>query len=377
MFAAIPLNHTLPELIELGLLRNKETEPLFKVGITSTFDLLAYHHEHKGFTSIEDLSQESQRDLTRLVMEFLRMKTGRFTAEQLFADRVNDTAPIFVPIEIDWSKVTGIKRDFLDHWITRRITNYHPEPLQRFFKDHLGEVTGAEDFNHKAILYPLRPNAASIREHKYAGYLTYVIKMFLRLYHGTRLLDEPMDLLKCWVWNEYGMAPDKEYIKRISELYKGNAFPFAMAVYKIELSSSYFNHLRGYQDINRMRYVSLFNNQPYSYGDLAYLFRMSEEQFNEARDEAESEAVNGCRAIIDGLKALGFKSDYRDRSDWREDRLSMTLVSQVNRRENLLLPAEYYAFLFNELYGTGFKRTTVFNEQGVKEIAYLNSETSR
>lgn len=350
---SILINHTLPELTQLGLLHTKEAEPLLNAGITSTSDLLAYHHQHKDFTSIQGLSAESQRHLEHLVMELLRLKTGIFSTEHLFDDAVGDRSALFVPVAIDWSQVTGYKRDFLDTWITHRRASCTYPYVQEFLRAYLEGVQGAEAYYRAAIVNPLRADSSGVLGSGCSWFMEETNKLFLRLCQAAQLLDDPVELFRCWVWNQYRLEREGEHLRRILALYDGTSFPFAYAVQAMDLSSPYFNYRRGFQDINRMRYVSLYNDDPYTWGNLAYT-GMSEKQYRAAREEAEEYATLDCRAIIACLLALGFRANYRNSSDQREDQVSMTLVNRINRLEGLFHPAQYYAFLFNELYGAQF-----------------------
>ena len=367
--SAIPLiDHSLAELAELGLLHESATAPLASAALTTTSTILAHFQQHHSFASIEGLT-ESQRHLARLSTAFLNLMSGKFTSAHLYDDTVRNQSALFIPGAIDWPKVTGYKRDFLDTWITQRIAGYAAGKSQHFINVYLGELKDAEDFYHKAILHPLRPDGLSVRGSGYEGHITYVIKLFLRLHQATVLLDDPIDLLKCWAWNEYGMAYDNEHLRRIIELYKGDAFPFAYATYKMDMSSPYFNYPRRMQQINRMRYVSLFNKAPYGYGNLDYLPEMTPERFAADQEAANTHAELDCRSIIHCLKALGFPNDYRALKGWNEEQLSIELVDAIARREDLArheLPARYYAFLLNELYGTRFDPEEPFTARGPK-----------
>lgn len=357
MPASVLINHSLPELTALVLLNSKEADPLRAAGLSTTFSILAHFQQHKSFSSIECLSEQSQRHLSRMSTAFLNMMEGKFTSAYLFDGTVSNTSALFIPVTIDWSTVTGYKRDFLDTWITHRIAGYAGGKSQHFINVYLGELKGAEDFYNKAILHPLRPDGLSVRGSGYERHITYVIKLFLRLHQATVLLNDPIDLLRCWAWNEYGMANDNEHLRRIIELYKGHAFPFAYATYKMDIATPYFNYPRAFQEVNRMRYVCMFNRHPYTFGNLDYLPGMTPQRFAADQEAANTHAELDCRSIVHCLKALGFKNDYRALKGWSEQRLSTELLDTIARREDLTrheMPARYYAFLLNELYGTRF-----------------------
>lgn len=369
MSAVLPINHSIPELAALGLLSARETAPLEAASLTTTFSILAHFQQHESFNSIEGLSEQSQRHLSLLATAFLNLMSGKFTSAHLFDDTVRNQSALFIPVAIDWSKVTGYKREFLDTWITHRIAGYSAGKSEHFINVYLGELKDAEDFYNKAILHPLRPDGLSVRGSGYERHITYVIKLFLRLHHASVLLDDPVDLLKCWAWNEYGMAYDNEHLRRIIELYQGHAFPFAYTTYQMDMSSPYFNYARAFQEVNRMRYVSMFNKDPYGYGDLDYLSGMTPERFAGEQEAANTHAELDCRSIIHCLKALGFTNDYRALKGWNEEQLSIELVDTIARREDLArhqLPTGYYAFLLNELYGTRFDPEKLPNESGPK-----------
>lgn len=357
MSAPLVLDHSVDELLALGLLSPNESEPLFNAGLKGTFDILTSHHENKNFASIQGLNEQSQLYLSRMSTAFLNVMSGKFTSAHLYDDSLRNPNALFIPVAIDWSTVTGYKRDFLDTWITQRISGYADGKSPHFINAYLGAIKGAEDFYNKAILHPLRADGPSVRGSGYERHITYVIKLFLRLHQATVLLSDPIDLLKCWAWNEYGMAHDNEHLRRIIELHQRGAFPFAYAVYQMDMSTSYFNYPRGFQEVNRMRYVGMFNRHPYTFGNLDYLPGMTPERFAADQEAANTHAELDCRSIIHCLQALGFKNDYRALKGWSGEGLSTELLDMIARREDLIrheLPGRYYAFLLNELYGTRF-----------------------
>ncbi len=362
-----PLNHSFAELLSLGLLSDREAAPLEAASLPTTTSILAHFQQHHSFTSIEGLSEQSQRHLALMSTAFLNMMEGKFTSAHLYDHTVRNPNALFIPVAIDWSTITGYKRDFLDTWITHRIGGYADGKSPHFINAYLGAIKGAEDFYNKAILHPLRADGLSVRGSGYERHITYVIKLFLRLHQATVLLSDPIDLLKCWAWNEYGMAHDNEHLRRIIELYQRGAFPFAYAVYQMDMSTSYFNYPRGFQEVNRMRYVGMFNRHPYTLGNLDYLPGMTPQHFAAEQEAANTHAELDCRSIIHCLQALGFKNDYRALKGWSEEGLSSELLDTIARREDLIrheLPGRYYAFLLNELYGTRFGQDEITGTVG-------------
>ncbi len=102
-----PIDHSLPELTELGLLSSKEAEPLHAASLTTTFSILTHFQRHKSFSAIEGLSEQSQRHLTRLSTAFLNVSAGKFTSAHLFDNTVSNTSALIIQVAIDWSNITG------------------------------------------------------------------------------------------------------------------------------------------------------------------------------------------------------------------------------------------------------------------------------
>ncbi|MEO8589770.1 MAG: hypothetical protein ABI432_10405 [Flavobacteriales bacterium] len=374
MSQTILLNHTLPELTELGLLSFQVSQALHHAGVRNTNDFLEVYKKHGDFTYIPDLTEQAQENLLRLAKAYLNVERGQITKEDLFDPAIFKDHTPFVPVVIEWEKVAGIKRAFLDAWVMQSIRDFFDPLAELFVKDRLGGVSNAEEFYNRVILHPVDLTVPSVRDSVYAPALRRLIRIFLNYYHATRLFDDPFELLCLYARIEFGVDPGDEAHARIHKFHPDGCLQFAHAVYRLIMASTYFNHRRGYQDINRMRFVSLLDSDPYTHGQLEYLFRMSEGRFNEARKEAEDFAEIGCRAVIEILKALGFTESYRTLKSWDDQFISKDLVQEMNRREGLDLPAPFYALLFNALYGTHFVRSPRLRVDGVGErLEYVNA----
>lgn len=285
--------------------------------------------------------------LERLVSAF-RRSADPVTEATVFDHEAHDRHAPFVPFNMDWNALPAKNRAFLDAWIAHRLKRCDYPYVVRFLDAYLGTVTSAEDYHQRAIVKPLRDDGPGATNSGCKWFMFEANKLFTRLCQAALLFDDPIELFKCWAWNEYHMDRDNEQLRNIIHLYDGTAFPFAYAVQTMDLTSPYFNYLRGFQDISRMRYVSLYNSAPYTWGDLAYT-GMSREQFEHARDEAEAYARWDCLSIIACLQALGFRSNYRERPGWRDDRIDRAFISTIAREEGLDQPMAWYAFLFHAL----------------------------
>jgi hypothetical protein len=350
------ITHSLPELLALGLIREAEVAPLREAGLYSTLELLEYFREQGGFNHMPGLDAQDRERMYWLAYAFERAAFDRITMDALFEPGVFKDATPFAPIRIQWERLTPVKRAFLDEWVRRTIHDFFSPEQSAFVTRYMGEVTNAEDFYNKAILHPLRPEGQVTSLNEHSPRLRRMIRIFLNYYRATQLTNDPFELLRLFARIELGVLPESEVHQCINRSHADGGFHFAKATYELVMDSPYFNYRRRFQDINRMRYVRIFNDDPYTHGNLAYLPYMTQERFEREKVDAEEFAVGGCRSVIGILKALGFTSTYRTWKLWNEDRITSNLVVELNRREDLHLPPEFYALLFNELYGTRFVR---------------------
>ena len=122
-----------------------------------------------------------------------------------------------------------------------------------------------------------------------------------------------------------------------------------MVVYPIVSNSSFFNRIRRFTDMNMVRFVSIFNESPYSFEILNELFGMSRAAFDKQKADCDAVAENGCRITISILKALGFKHYYPVNQFNEDQQMNPVLISNINYLENLYLPESFYRLLFEEL----------------------------
>ncbi|MBL0126070.1 MAG: hypothetical protein IPP83_01155 [Flavobacteriales bacterium] len=366
------LNHTLPELTELGLLTYEEGQALRTVGIQNTNDFLEFFKKHGDFTPIPDLNEEGQQKLLRLARAYVKTEQGELTKEDLYDPAVHKKDTPFVPVLIEWEKITGIKRAFLDTWFRRALEDYFLPTAELFLKDHLNGVNTAEDLYERAILHPVRAGEASVRRSVHAPSLTRLIRVFLKYHQAVQLLDDPIELLRFHARVDLGVDPASEIYDTILKPKADGTVQFAAAVYRLTLASPYFTYPRRMQQINRMRYVRIFQDDPYTLGGLMHM-GMNEERFKQAQEEAEDMAVSGCHTFTAILTALGYGESYRSLKAWDDGSISKELVWTINRDEELHLPAAFYALLFNELYGARFLEAPRLRMPGVKEeVLYVN-----
>ncbi|MCC6939326.1 MAG: hypothetical protein IT226_13990 [Flavobacteriales bacterium] len=376
MSSITPLPHTLPELTELGLISYEEGQALPSAGIQNTTDFFQFFKKHNDFTSIPDLNEEGQQNLLRLAKAYVKTEQGELTKEDLYDPAVHKKDTPFVPVRIEWEKITGIKRAFLDAWFRRAIEDYFEPTAQLFLKDYLGGVTTAEEFYERAILHPIRPGEPSVRRSTHAPQLTRLIRVFFTYHQAVQLLDDPIELLRFHARVDLGVDPASEIYDTILKPKADGTVPFAAAVYRLTLASPYFTYPRRMQQINRMRYVRIFQDDPYTLGGLMHM-GLNEARFKQAQEEAEELAVSGCRSFIAILTALGYGESYRSLKAWDNDSISKELVWRINRDEELHLPAAFYALLFNELYGTRFVKAPRLGMEWVKEeVVYVNEASA-
>jgi len=101
--------------------------------------------------------------------------------------------------------------------------------------------------------------------------------------------------------------------------------------------------------MNMVRFVSIFNESPYSFEILNELFGMSRAAFDKQKADCDAVAENGCRITISILKALGFKHYYPVNQFNEDQQMNPVLISNINYLENLYLPESFYRLLFEEL----------------------------
>ncbi|MCB9179052.1 MAG: hypothetical protein H6590_06480 [Flavobacteriales bacterium] len=367
------LAHTLPELVEIGLLEDEEGQVLRTAGIQNTTDLLRFFKRRGDFTTIPDLHVEGQQNLLRLARAYMKSEEGERSKLDLYDPSVHKKGTPFVPVRIEWQKITGIKRAFLDTWFQLALEDYFEPTAQLFLKDHLEGVTTAEEFYEKAIVHPIRPGQPSVRRSTHSPQLTRLIRVFFKYHQAVHLLEDRIELLRFHAYMDLGVDPASEVYAKILRPKADGSTPFAAAVYQLTLASPYFTYPRRMQEINRMRYVRIFQDDPYTLGDLMYLPWMNERRFRQAQEEAENFAISGCRSLTAILMALGYVGSYRSLKAWDDGSIGSALVRRMNEDESIHLPPGFYALLFNEMYGTAFVEAPRIGIPGLKEeLMYVN-----
>lgn len=349
------IDHSIAELHELCLIDQPQFVLLNSAGLQSLSEILNYYFQDNSFRTLPGIDNKMEGELIIFSEKLIEKEKQRLTPEDLFTKEFRKNNDFFVPLKINWDELEEFKRAFLDAWIRYSLDWYQDADQKDFFRNKFGDNVDAKSFYETAILHPLSETKISSLPENIASSLKYNRSAFMKLYEATKILSEPIDILRFFIFYEFFFDLFDTKYKSILEYVKRENVPYAYLVEHIVCSSKYFDRPRGMKDINMMRFVSIFNTDPYGFGILENLFRMTRKNYDELNNETNSFAEKWSRATIQVLKALGFKENYRSMKNWNEHELTKNLVADINAREKLYLPESFYALLFNELFDLKFE----------------------
>lgn len=261
----------------------------------------------------------------------------------LFSDSLRDDSSLFLPVSIEWETMAAFQRQYIEAWMEYSISWYSDPDSDCFFSYFTEPGFNARNFFTFSHDCPLLTEEVARFSEKEIKIIRFQRSAFSKFAYAAQHLSSPDELLRFFCFFELYLNTDAGVYSEINNYKAGGHYPFARAVYSLVTATPFFNYPRRFQQVNRIRYVRIFNSDSYTYGNLSYL-NMGERAFQHAAKEANFLAEHWCSGVTGILKSLGYTVFYIE--DGCPDGNFKKLAGEINSREHLYLPAAFYKHLF-------------------------------